>query len=256
LLYVTYEGFGVMTNTTGEMSDPARELPRAMYSALIIVMFVYLVVSTVMVLVMSTHAIEADQGHALAEAGQAVLGRVGFVAIGVAALVATASAVNATMFGDANLAFQVAKDGQLPRIFERHIWLSGNWALLITAALTIVFVLAFPLSVVGQMASLAFLIVYGMVSVGHLRVRHETGARRWMLLAAIILNAALFLLLLGYSIVKSPPTTWVTLLALFALSFVVEWGYRRRTGRGLRPAVPPSAAESASGSTSGMPVNR
>jgi len=255
LLYVTYEGFGVMTNTTGEMSDPARELPRAMYSALIIVMFVYLVVSTVMVLVMSTHAIEADQGHALAEAGQAVLGRVGFVAIGVAALVATASAVNATMFGDANLAFQVAKDGQLPRIFERHIWLSGNWALLITAALTIVFVLAFPLSAVGQMASLAFLIVYGMVSVGHLRVRKETGAQRWMLLAAIILNAALFLLLLGYSIVKSPPTTWVTLLALFALSFVVEWGYRRRTGRGLRPAVPPSAAESASGSTS-MPVNR
>ena len=254
LLYVTYEGFGVMTNTTGEMSDPKRELPRAMYSALIIVMVVYLVVSTVMVLVMSTHAIEANQGHALAEAGQAVLGRAGFVAIGVAALVATASAVNATMFGDANLAFQVAKDGQLPKLFERHIWLSGNWALLITAALTIVFVLAFPLSAVGQMASLAFLIVYGMVSVGHLRVRKETGAKRWMLLAAIILNAALFLLLLGYSIVKSPPTTWITLLALFALSFVVEWGYRRKTGRGLRPAVPPATAGSASGSTSTAPV--
>lgn len=242
LLYVTYEGFGVMTNTTGEMSDPKRQLPRAMYAALGIVMVVYLVVSTVIVLTLSVPAIEANAGHALAEAGQAVLGRLGFVAIGVAALVATASAVNATMFGDANLAFQVAKDGELPMVFERHVWLSGGAGLLITAGLTIVFVLAFPLSAVGQMASLAFLIVYGMVSVGHLRVRKETGAKRSMLLAAVVLNAALFVLLLGYSVVKSPPSTWITLLALLVLSLTAEAVYRRRTGRALRRAAAPGAA--------------
>jgi amino acid transporter len=234
LLYVTYEGFGVMTNTTGQMSDPRRQLPRAMYAALGLVMVVYLVVSTVIVLTMSVPAIEANAGHALAEAGRAALGRVGFVAIGVAALVATASAVNATMFGDANLAFQVAKDGELPARFERRVWLSGGVGLLITAGLTIIFVLVFPLSAVGQMASLAFLIVYGMVSVGHLRVRRETGARRSMLLAAVALNAALFLLLLGYSIAKSPATTWITLLALLVLSFAAEALYRKRTGRSLK----------------------
>jgi amino acid transporter len=32
LLYVTYEGFGVVTNSAGDMSDPARELPRAMFA--------------------------------------------------------------------------------------------------------------------------------------------------------------------------------------------------------------------------------
>jgi uncharacterized membrane protein HdeD (DUF308 family) len=108
-------------------------------------------------------------------------------------------------------------------------------------------VLAFPLSAVGQMASLAFLIVYGMVSVGHLRVRKETEAKRWMLLAAIILNAALFLLLLYYAIDKGPATTWITLLALFVLSFVAEALYRRRTGRTLRPAVSPAVSGSAAG---------
>jgi amino acid transporter len=237
LLYVTYEGFGVMTNTTGEMSDPRKQLPKAMYAALAIVMVVYLIISTVIVLTMKVPAIEANAGHVLDEAAQVALGRAGFIAIGVAALVATASAVNATMFGDANLAFQVAKDGELPQVFERHVWLSGGAGLIITAVLTCVFVLAFPLSAVGQMASLAFLIVYGMVSVGHLRVRKDTGAKRWMLLAAVILNAALFVLLLYYAIENSSAATWITLLAMFVLSFVAEWAYRGRTGRRLQPAA-------------------
>jgi amino acid transporter len=250
LLYVTYEGFGVMTNTTGEMSDPRKQLPKAMYAALAIVMVVYLIVSTVIVLVMKVPAIEANAGHVLDEAAEIALGRAGFIAIGVAALVATASAVNATMFGDANLAFQVAKDGQLPKVFERHVWLSGGFGLIITAALTCVFVLAFPLSAVGQMASLAFLIVYGMVSVGHLRVRRDTGAKRWMLVTAVVLNAALFVLLLYYAIVHSPAATWITLLALLVGSFVVEWLYRRRTGRKLQKATPQAAdLSSTSGST-------
>jgi amino acid transporter len=46
LLYVTYQGFGVVTNSAGDMRDPAKELPRAMFLALGIVVVVYVVVST------------------------------------------------------------------------------------------------------------------------------------------------------------------------------------------------------------------
>jgi amino acid transporter len=92
------------------------------------------------------------------------------------------------------------------------------------------------------MASLAFLVVYGMVSVGHLRVRRETGANVWMLAAAVALNAALFLLPLGYTISKGPATTWVTLLPILALSFVIEAVYRWCTGRRLMPATPQVAS--------------
>jgi hypothetical protein len=137
----------------------------------------------------------------------------------------------------AALAFKVAKDRQLPGVFARRMWLCGSGSLYAAAALTVAFVLFFPFAAVGQMASLAFLIVYGMVSLGHLRVRKETGARGWMLYAAVGLNAALCLLLLGYAVSKGPATTWVTLLALLALSFVAEWAYRRRTDRRLQPAA-------------------
>ena len=76
--------------------------------------------------------------------------------------------------------------------------------------------------------------VAGTVSAGHLRVYRETGANRWLLILAIALNAALFALLLGYTIYSGPASTWITLLAVLALSFVFEVVYRKRTGRTLK----------------------
>jgi tellurite resistance protein len=116
LLYVCYEGFGVVTNSAGDMADPRRELPRALYLAVGVVMAIYVAVSVAIVVVMRLAEIDASSGHVLAEAGRAVLGRAGFLVVGVAALLATSSAVNATMFGSANLAYVVAKRGELPAV--------------------------------------------------------------------------------------------------------------------------------------------
>jgi amino acid transporter len=234
LLYVTYEGFGVVTNSAGDMRDPAKELPRAMFSALAIVVVVYVVISAIVVTTLSLPSMDANQGHVLSEAGLAAMGHVGFVVIGIAALLATASGVNATMFGDTNLAFMVAKAGELPSDFTRGVWRGGTVGLFVAAALTMLFVVFFPLSAVGSMASLAFLIVYATVSAGHLRVYRETGAKPWLLVVAVVLNVALFALLFGYTIHTGPASTWITLLAVFALSFVFEIVYRKRTGRPLK----------------------
>ena len=106
------------------------------------------------------------------------------------------------------------------------------------AGLTILFVIFFPLSAVGQMASLAFLLIYASVSIGHLRVYKKTGAKRWLLWVAIIANFALFGLLIGSTISKKETGTWVTLLVVLAVSFLVEWLYQRHTGQHFR--LPPS----------------
>jgi amino acid transporter len=234
LLYVTYEGFGVVTNSAGDMANPAKELPRAMFLALGIVVVVYVVISTIVVMTLSLPSMDANQGHVVSEAGSAALGHVGFVVIGVAALLATSSAVNATMFGAANLGFMVAKSGELPSDFTKGVWRGGTVGLLVAAGLTALFVVFFPLSAVGSMASLAFMIVYGAVSAGHLRVYRQTGANRWLLIASVVLNVALFVLLFGYTVHTGPASTWITLLGVLVLSFVFEVVYRRRTGRTLK----------------------
>ena len=109
LLYVTYEGVSVVTNIAGNMKNPKKQLPIALFLSLIIVMLIYIIASAIVIMTIGVKVAVANQGHVLATAGEAVFGKVGMILIGLAALVATASAVNSTMFGDENLGIRIAK---------------------------------------------------------------------------------------------------------------------------------------------------
>lgn len=228
ILYVTYQGFGVVTNAAESMAKPRRELPRAMFLALGVVVVVYVIVSTLVVLLLPIDKIEADAGHALADAGQAILGQAGFVIIAGAALLATASAVNATLFASSSVSADVAINEQISASLSRTVWRDGTVALFVSGAVVAVLVVFFPLSIVGQMASLAFLLVYGAVSYGHLRIRDQTGAKAWPLVAAIVVNAILFVMLL-INAAKDSPASAVFMVVALAGSFAFEAIYRRRS---------------------------
>ena len=130
----------------------------------------------------------------------------------------------------------LATKGEIPEDFTRGVWHGGKVGLFVVAGITMIFIAVFPLAAVGQMASLAFLLIYASVSVGHLRVRAQTGAKAWLLVLAIVLNIGLFALLLGYTIAQGQVGTWVTLLSVVIVSFVAEWIIRRTTGRDLKAA--------------------
>lgn len=229
LLYVTYEGFGVVTNAAGSMKNPAKQLPIAMYCSLGIVMVIYILSSIVVVTTLGINGAIANQGHALADTGRVIFGNLGFIAIGIAALVATASAVNSTMFGDENLALRISKTDEVPEKFGVMTKVGGTWGLFFTALITCAFVVIFPLSAVGQMASLAFLLVYAMVNAGHLRLYHETKANRTLLILSVVLNLALFALLFYQTIADGNVMTWGSVIGLLVLSFLLEWLWRNHT---------------------------
>jgi amino acid transporter len=113
ILFIGYEGFGLITNAAGEMSNPRRELPRAIYLAVGIVIVIYILVAVVAIGNLSISALKAAEDSALAEAAKPFLGQFGFTLIAIAALLSTSSAVNPTLFGAANVSYQVAKDGEL-----------------------------------------------------------------------------------------------------------------------------------------------
>lgn len=233
LLYVTYEGFGVVTNAAGSMSNPKKQLPLALTFSLLIVMVVYVLASIVVVMMIGVPAAIKNEGHVLAAAGQSIFGKVGMVLIGIAALVATASAVNSTMFGDDNLAIRISKAGEIPPQFGAMTRIGGTWGLFMTSLIVCVFVVVFPLADVGQMASLAFLLVYAMVNLGHLRLADQTGAKRWLLVCSVILNLGLFALLFGQTILEGDVLTWASVVILLAASFIVEFLWRKRNQRNL-----------------------
>jgi amino acid transporter len=233
VLFIGYEGFGLITNAAGEMRDPRRELPRAIYGAVAIVIAIYVLVAIAVIGNLSLSEIAASKDSALAEAAKPALGEFGFKLIAIAALLSTSSAVNATLFGAANVSYQIAKDGELPQSFTRKIWDRNVEGLFITTALVVLFVIAFDLGPIAMMGSAAFLLVYAAVNYGHLRIRADTGARASIIWLSLLTCLAMFVLLMIYIVEEQPAATWIALLAALALSVAIEWAYRRRGGRTL-----------------------
>jgi amino acid transporter len=233
VLFIGYEGFGLVTNAAGDMRDPQRMLPRALYTSVILVILIYLAVAVTVTGNLTSAQIEASQDYALAEAARPFLGEFGFRLIAVAALFSTASAINATLFGSANVCYMIAKDGELPAGLARSEWQQLTGGLLLTAAAVIAVTLAFDLTGIAMMGSAAFLLVYAVVNAGHLRVLPQTGANAAIVWLSLLTCLGVFATLGVYTWQQQPAAIYA-LVGIAAVSFAAEAAYRRATGRAIR----------------------
>ena len=234
ILYINYQGFGVVTNSSNAMQAPQKELPIAMFSALILVTIAYVLVSTAVILLLSTTQIALYSGHVLADAAQIVAGKVGFIVIGASALLACAAALNATIFAASNIAADMASKNSISKALGSEVLNTEFRALTISALLVIALVMAFPLDVVGKMASLAFLLVYAAITFGHIQVRRQTSAKLWPLWAAIIINLSLFATLF-VNVIETAPNSAIALVIALVGSFTIEATYRKLLRKKLQP---------------------
>ncbi|OZA12307.1 MAG: hypothetical protein B7Y05_12560 [Polynucleobacter sp. 24-46-87] len=221
ILYINFQGFGVVTNSSSAMKSPQKELPLAMFSALILVTIAYVAVSTAVVLLMPLSSIQEHSGHVLAVAAQIVAGKMGFILISISALLACAAAVNATIFAASNVAADVAKKSLISSALGNSVLKNKLRALTISSFGVIALALMFPLNEVGQMASLAFLLVYAAITYGHIRVSQKTGANPKILWCAIAINLTLFTALMLNTIEHSPSSAIALVIALVG-SFLIE----------------------------------
>jgi amino acid transporter len=96
------------------VDNPQNTLPRAYYSAVTFVIALYVLVALVAVGSLPVERIVQAKDYALAEAARPSMGRTGFTLIAIAAMLSTASAINATLYGTARISYTIAKDGELP----------------------------------------------------------------------------------------------------------------------------------------------
>lgn len=221
VLFIGYEGFGLITNAAADIDQPQRNLPRALYTSVLIVIAIYLAVSVTVTGNLSSPQILHAGDYALAEAAKPFLGMLGFTLIAIAALFSTASAINATLFGAANICYMLARDGELPQQFERRSWRNATEGLLLTAFLTVVFILFFDLSGIAMMGSGSFLLIYAAVNAGHLKILHATGAKKSPVMIAFLLCVALFVMLEIYTYQQSHLAVY-TMVLLLVGSYLLE----------------------------------
>ena len=228
MLYINFQGFAVVTSASQAMADPRKMLPRAMYAAVTLITILYVLVSWVAIQITPHAEIVEQAGDLLGEAARIMAGRAGFVAIVCSALLACAAAVNATIFIAAKVLTFVVGQHPESRTLTRLVGTDSVRPLLLSSGIVIALVLGFPLVAVGEMASMAFLLIFGVISLGHVRISRETGAVAGLLWIGVLVNGILFLSLF-VDAVKTAPASAITLVAALLGSGLLEGLYRWRS---------------------------
>ncbi len=177
LIFVAYEGFELIPNAVNESRNPRRDMPRAIMISIIVTALIYIVVSLVAVTNLSPDDINEYKEYALAVAAKPFLGKAGFVLIGMGAVLSTASAINATMFGTARLGSIMAKEHALPCAFAHRVRTTAvPWvSLIVLTVITLAFVNLANLTMISSFASATFLLIFASVNLAAFRLRKKAG---------------------------------------------------------------------------------
>ena len=200
LIFVAYEGFELIPNAVKEMENPARDLGRGILISIGITVAIYILVSLVAVGNLLPQEISRYKEYALAAAARPFLGKSGFMLIGLGALLSTASAINATLFGTARLGMVMAQESELPRAFchrERTKDIPYVSLIFITA-LTLLFVNTTDLTIISSFASSTFMLIFAAINLSAIRLRARIGINMIIPLIGLVLSISSWTVLLIY----------------------------------------------------------
>jgi amino acid transporter len=226
LTFFAFLGFGVITFTAKDLANPSRQLPQAVYLALGIATVVYVAVALGVFGTLPVDEVIASGGTALAVAAEPVLGMAGYWLMSVTALFATAGATNSGLYPAAGLCEQMASIGQFPPMLGRRFGGRAPAGVLVTAALAIALAVGFDLTSIASIGSAVALVVFTLVTAGHLRVRTETGARPWLLVLAIV-TTVVVLVTFAFTTLVDEPASAVALMVILLLSIALDVGWKR-----------------------------
>jgi amino acid transporter len=230
LTFFAFLGFGIITFTAKDLAAPARQLPRAMYMALGIATTVYVAIALGVFGTLTVDTVVSSGGTALAVAAEPSLGRAGYWLMSITGLFATAGATNAGLYPAAGLSERLVETGLFPPLMRRRFGRRIPAGLVVEALACLALALLFKLDAIASIGSAVALFIFLFITIAHLRVRRDTGASTAILIVAAITVAAVLLTFI-FTTLAHEPASVVTLLAILALSIILDLVSRRtRTG--------------------------
>jgi len=228
IIFVAYEGFELIANSAEDITNPDKNLPRAFYASVIIVIALYVLISIITVGSVPEAALMKAKDYALAIAAQPALGHTGFVLVASAALLSTFSAINATIYGNARLGYIIAKYGKLPRSLMDEGKRSGVpfKGVLYTTLFSLLLANTIDLTQIAIIGSAGFLLIFFIVNVSAFKLHDVIGANRYVLLisSTLALLALATLLLHTY---RTNPDAVMIFMGFIIISGMFELIYGR-----------------------------
>ena len=224
IIFLAYEGFELIANAAKDVENPS-VLPKAFYASVIFVILLYVTIAIVTIGNVSFEVAKKASDYVLAIAAKPSLGEFGFILIGIAALLSTASAINATIYGAGRVGYLVAKLGEIPKNFQEKIK-NGYEGMIIIGLLGVIFAISFNVENISVAGSLGFLIVFSLVNLANFRLHKETNSNIIIPLLGFLLTLSAALILVGYNFVHNPSNLANAAIVIFGV-FLFTYLYKK-----------------------------
>ncbi|MEA3400719.1 MAG: amino acid permease [Armatimonadota bacterium] len=184
LTFIAFEGYEIIVQAGEEVESPRRNIPKAVFLALLIVVPIYMLVALVCVGAVQTGD-ATPTWQWLGNAGELGLARaaeqfmpLGSILLLIGALFSTVSALNATTYSSTRVSFAMGRDRNLPDVFGavHPRTRTPHLALLLSGALIISMLVFIPhIHDVAAAADIMFLLLFTQVNVAVLTIRQKYG---------------------------------------------------------------------------------
>ncbi len=239
LTFIAFQGFEVIAQSSEEIKNPRKNIPRAVFLSLIIVVPIYILVAitaigTVKPDGMTPWAYLAEKKEiALVDVARNFF-RGGGIMLLIGGLISTISALNATIFSSSRVAFAMGRDRNFPTFFSKvHPKnFTPHWSIMVSLVIIVLMAVSLPIEDVASAADIMFLLLFLQVNLAMIRLRKkrkdlDRGFKvplfPYLSIAGILLLLFLAIYMFKYSILA-----WVVTLIWSSMGLLVYRFYASR----------------------------
>ncbi len=250
LTFIAFEGYEIIVQAGEEVINPRRNIPKAVFLSLAIVIPIYMLVAFV-----ALGAVNPDTDIPTyqwlaehAELGVAEAARqfmpLGTTLLVIGAILSTMSALNATTYSSTRVSFAMGRDRNLPDTFaEVHPRTRTPHKALFWSGVLITFMaMAIPIEDVATAADIMFLLLFLQVNLAVITIRRKYGDRLkygylMPFFPAIPIIVIIFKLFLAVFLFNYSPIAWYFALAWLGVGLVIFYAYAEPRSREATPVI-------------------
>jgi amino acid transporter/nucleotide-binding universal stress UspA family protein len=220
LTFIAFEGFEVIAQCSEEIKNPKKNIPKAVFLSLVIVVPIYLLVAITALGAVKPEGMSPwdylalNKETALVEVAKSFFSGGGIMLL-FGGLISTMSALNATVYSSSRVAYAMGKDRNFPAFFSKvhKKNFTPHLSILFSLFIVVAMAVSLPIEDVASAADIMFLLLFLQVNIALIRLRKKRPDLDRGFFAPLfpylsILGIALLLFLAVYMFDYSP-TAWI-----------------------------------------------
>ena len=236
LTFIAFEGYEIIVQTGEEVKNPKKNIPRAIFISLTLVVLLYCLVAFVSIGAISPQDtggisiwkfIGQNGDLGISKAAELFL-PYGSLIIIAGGIVSSLAALNATTYSSARVAFAMGRHYNLPHQLSEihHKFKTPYIATIISGIIMAVMAYALPLTVIALASGVIFLLLFSQVNISVITIRRMYGDKlhygfKTPFFPTIPIVGVFLNLVLAIYLLITQPLSWVISLVWIAIGFAI-----------------------------------